>query len=99
MNKIDLNKYFPETEITTEIFKGYAKDDVIFRFKKMQLSTGLSLTLFGNGQATLVLKNNEGNAEHTFLWDDEVAEMFERFDEVRAVDLFEMIYRKRWRTG
>ncbi|MFS0614810.1 hypothetical protein [Lederbergia ruris] len=96
-NVIELNKYFKEVEVTEEPWTDTDGGTYIDRFKEVKLGEALTLFLYDSGQATLELENDEGNMMHTFYWDDEAAEMFGNFSEVKAVELFGMIYRKRWR--
>lgn len=63
-----------------------------WRHKRLNLSGDITLIVFDSGQAALeigVLTFIE------FLWTEEVAELFERFYEVKAVEMFEILGRNR----
>lgn len=94
----ELDKYFKAIKKSEEHWTDVDGSQQVDYYKEITLGEALTLILFDSGQATLKLENDEGNMEHTFYWDDEAAAMFERFDEVRAAELFGMIYRKRWRS-
>jgi len=65
-------------------------------YKTIKLLDGLTLTLFDGGEAALTLKNNEGNAEHSFYWSEQAQAIFSNFEEARAGDLFRLLYANKW---
>ena len=95
MIKIELDKYLTEIEITAEHWTDIDGSQNVDYYKRAALAEELALYLYDSGQASLEYRGHE---VETFIWDDEAAAMFDRFDELRAVELFEMIYRKRWRS-
>lgn len=99
MSKFDLNSIFPSVEVRVERWTCSGGIEYVNKFKRIQLCEGLSLSIYDNKETVLTFENDDDSVYLVFDWDDEVKEMFEQFDEVRAVDLFEMIYRKNWRTG
>lgn len=66
----------------------------IWRHKEKRLSDELTLHLYDSGQANLVYKA-DSSWDNTFLWDSEAAAMIENIEYVTAIELFELMYRKR----
>jgi len=95
-NTIELENYFEGNEVIEEPWTDIDGSNYLDRYKQVELSEGLTLILFDNGQASLFFDNEEGDADYTFYWDDEAATMFSRFDELKAIELFGLINRKRW---
>lgn len=93
IENFNLKDHLPEIEITVESFPDSGDDENIV-FKKKRLSEELSLFLYDSGQAVIeYLGDTSGDT--SFMWDEEAAEMFNNIEYVRALELFELIYRKR----
>nr|WP_144922373.1 hypothetical protein [Paenibacillus bovis] len=91
-NTIELENYFGEVGVIEEPWTDIDGNQYVDKFKEVKLPEGLTLILADDGSATLVIEN----VEHTIKWDDEAAEKFSRFDELKAIELFGLINRKRW---
>ncbi|KRG13361.1 hypothetical protein ACA30_15805 [Virgibacillus soli] len=92
---IDLNKYFAEVAVTEEQWTDIDGSVIVDRFKELKLAEGLTLTLADDGSATVSIESED----ISFTWDAEAAELFERFRELKVVDMFGLIQRKRWGTA
>lgn len=95
MKRFNLNDHLPYCEVQTIKFNDGTPP---IYYKELQLLNGLKLFLFEGGEATLAFESEEGNAEYTFYWDDNAAKLFDNFYVISAVDLFGLLYNKRWKA-
>jgi len=61
-----------------------------WRHKRKDIAEGLTLYVYDSGQAALEFKDHEAIQ---FLYTEEIAEMFQRLDKVKALDLMRAIGR------
>lgn len=98
MNIIDnfrLEDHLRECEIIVEEFEEFDGEATEIFYKELTLTDQLKLSLYESGQATLEYRGHE---IETFMWDSEITGMIENFYLISAVELFDAVYRKRWRS-
>ena len=96
MSKFNLNDHLKECEIITEQLREVDRSIFTLRHKELRIGEELALYLYDSGQATLEYRKHE---VETFIWDEEAAAMIADIDNVKMVDLFSMMYGKRWEAS
>lgn len=64
--------------------------DEIGTYKRKELTEDVTLFVYESGHAALEISDNTAIE---FVYSEEVADLFTRFDEVKAVELFEVLRR------
>jgi|SRR5690625_2285433 len=90
-----LENHLRECEILVEELEEFNNEPTKIFYKELTLTDQLKLFLFESGQATLEYRGHE---VETFMWDYEIAGLFDNFYIISPLELFEAIYRKRWRS-
>ena|SRR5690625_1428694 len=93
IENFNLDEHLPDVEITVESFPRFPDEYSIY--KRKQLSDELTLFLYDSGQANIEYKGDT-SSDNTILWDGEAAAMIDNINYVSAIELFELMYRKRW---
>lgn len=94
IENFNLKEHLTDCEIIVETYPEWGDDEDTV-FKKKQLSDELTLYLFDSGQANIEYLG-DGSSDNTFMWDEEAARLFDNINHVSAIELFRVIYSKRW---
>lgn len=92
--KFNLNEHLPEIDITVETFPDWPGETSVY--KKQRLSNELTLILYDSGQAVIEYRGDR-SWDNTFYWNKEAAQLTEDIEYVHALELFEFLYRNRWK--